>query len=54
MSLSTKQKTEKEKVLKKLLRMWRSSRDMQQKADRLMSMNPGLKNNATPKSPSGA
>jgi hypothetical protein len=46
---STKLKTEKEKVLKKLLKMWRSSRDMQQKADQLISMNPGLQNNAVPK-----
>lgn len=45
---STKAKAEKEKVLRKLLKMWRTSQDMRHKADQLLSKNPGLKNKAAP------
>lgn len=46
---SSKAKVEKEKALRKLLKKWRSSQEMQHKADLLISMNPGLKSNTTPK-----
>jgi hypothetical protein len=48
---STKAKAEKEKVLRKLLKLWRTSQDMRHKADLLLSKNPGLKNKAAPGNP---
>ena len=50
---SSKAKVEKEKVLRKLLKKWRSSQEMQHKADLLISMNPGLKSNAAPRNRMG-
>jgi hypothetical protein len=48
---SSKANVEKEKVLRKLLKMWRTSQGMQHKADLLLSKNPGLKNKAAPGNP---
>ncbi|HXD76829.1 MAG TPA: hypothetical protein VN616_03425 [Puia sp.] len=47
MSDSTKAKMEREKVLRKLLRTWRTSKETQPKADVLVSRNPELKRSAT-------
>ena len=43
---STKEKAEKEKALRKLLKKWRATQETRDKADQLLSRNPGLKNNA--------
>jgi hypothetical protein len=42
---STKEKAEKEKALRKLLKKWRATQETRDKADQLLSRNPGLKNN---------
>ncbi|HTR31657.1 MAG TPA: hypothetical protein VMH27_20435 [Puia sp.] len=39
----SKPQSERQKVLKKLLRMWRASKDIKQKADVVISMNPRCK-----------
>jgi hypothetical protein len=43
MNDSTKEKTEKERVLRKLIKKWRSTQGMTDKAKQLLSRNPGLK-----------
>jgi hypothetical protein len=43
MNDSTKEKTEKERVLRKLIKKWRSTQGMMDKAKQLLSRNPGLK-----------
>lgn len=42
---SIKEKAEKEKVLRKLLKKWGATQETKGKADQLLSRNPGLKNN---------
>jgi hypothetical protein len=44
MNDSTKEKSEKERVLRKLIKKWRSTQEMADKAEQLLSRNPGLKN----------
>jgi hypothetical protein len=44
MNDSTKEKSEKERVLRKLIKKWRSTQEMTDKAEQLLSRNPGLKN----------
>lgn len=44
MNDSTKEKTEKERALRKLIKKWRSTQGMTDKAKELLSRNPGLKN----------
>lgn len=46
MSDSTKDKAEKEKALRRLLKKWQATQATKDKADKLLSRNPGLKNNA--------
>ena len=41
---STKDKLEKERVLRKLIKKWRTTQGMTDKAEQLLSRNPGLKN----------
>jgi len=43
MNDSTKEKTEKERVLRKLIKKWRSTQGTTDKAKELLSRNPGLK-----------
>jgi hypothetical protein len=47
---STKDKAEKERVLRKLLKKWRTTQGMTDKAEQLLSRNPGLKNASAAKS----
>jgi hypothetical protein len=41
---SKTEKLEKERVLRKLFKKWRSTQGMTDKAEQLLSRNPGLKN----------
>ena len=50
MNDSTKEKTEKERVLRKLIKKWRSTQGMTGKAKELLSRNPELKNAVAAKS----
>ena len=47
---STKDKLEKERVLRKLIKKWRTTQGMTDKAEQLLSRNPGLKNAPAAKS----
>jgi hypothetical protein len=47
---STKDKAEKERVLRKLLKKWRTTQGMTDKAEQLLSRNPGLKSASAAKS----
>ena len=44
MNDSTKEKTEKERALRKLIKKWRSTQGTTDKAEQLLSRNPALKN----------
>ena len=46
MNDSTKEKSEKERVLRKLIKKWRTTQGMTDKAEQLLSRNPGLKASA--------
>jgi hypothetical protein len=50
MNDSTKEKSEKERVLRKLIKKWRTTQGMTDKAEQLLSRNPGLKNASAAKS----
>ena len=50
MNDSTKEKAEKERVLRKLIKKWRTTQGMTDKAKQLLSRNPGLKNAPAAKS----
>ena len=43
MNDSTKEKAEKERVLRKLIKKWRSTQEMKGKANHVLSRNPGFK-----------
>jgi|GEM_PF-2015073 hypothetical protein len=47
---STKDKLEKERVLRKLIKKWRMTQGMADKAEQLLSRNPALKNASAAKS----
>jgi hypothetical protein len=44
---STKEKAEKDRVLRKLLKKWRATQETKGKANELLARNPGLKNNGS-------
>jgi hypothetical protein len=46
---STKEKSEKERVLRKLIKKWRTTQEMKGKANLVLSRNPGLKAHNTAK-----
>ena len=46
---STKEKSEKERVLRKLIKKWRTTQEMKGKANLVLSRNPGLKAHNTTK-----
>ncbi len=50
MNDSTKEKAEKERVLRKLIKKWRTTQGMTDKAEELLSRNPGLKSAPAAKS----
>jgi hypothetical protein len=50
MNDSTKEKTEKERALRKLIKKWRSTQGTTDKAEQLLSRNPELKNAVAAKS----
>jgi hypothetical protein len=43
MNDSTKEKAEKERVLRKLIKKWRTTQEMKGKANHVLARNPGLK-----------
>jgi hypothetical protein len=47
---STKEKTERAKALRKLIKQWRTKQETKNKAELLLSRNPELKENPAPRS----
>jgi hypothetical protein len=47
---STKEKTERAKALRKLIKQWRTKQETKNKAELLLSRNPELKENGAPRS----
>jgi hypothetical protein len=47
---STKEKTERAKALRKLIKQWRTKQETKNKAELLLSRNPELKGNGAPRS----